>query len=309
MANELMTSGWEEIPPDLKKVIDVEEETDKKLADFAKRRNAILLAVIASYVPARVSPTRTSSPFVGISEEFGIETILSRICARASVTDLPVYLLINSFGGSMSSSYKTAKAIRGCFKNITVYVPHIAVSGGTLLALTGNKIVMGTMSQLSGLDVQIDYGDTTVSANSLLRGKGRLDSYFSETRVEDAPYSMKTLADSLDAVEIEEFSSSQETAVDYVRDVLRASGYKNAKSIAKKLVYELATHGYVIDYAKAKKLGLKVVPHTEDLEAWEVMRYWLAKYLVKATGRHFVRCALPPKTSTEPTKKVSPVKN
>jgi ClpP class serine protease len=298
-----MADSWEEIPSELKKVIDVEEENDKKLVEFARRRQGILLAIIASYVPARISPTRTSPSFVGISEEFGVETVLSRIRSKIPSSDVPVFLLVNSVGGSMSSSYKTSKAIRECFKEITTYVPHMALSGGTLLALTGNKIVMGTMSQLSALDVQIDRGDgIVVSANALLRSKNKLDAYFSETRVEDAPYSMKSMADSVDPAIMEEYTSAQDTAIDYIAEILAMSGYRNRTSLAKKLVFNLPTHGYVIDYGKAKKMGLRVAPHTEDPEAWQLMRYWLAKYLVKAAGRHFIRCVCPQKVLGEPKK-------
>lgn len=83
-----MANSWEEIPSELKKVIDVEEENDKKLIEFARRRQGILLAIIASYVPARVSPTRTSPSFVGISEEFGVETVLSRIRSKIPSPDV-----------------------------------------------------------------------------------------------------------------------------------------------------------------------------------------------------------------------------
>lgn len=57
----------------------------------------------------------------------------------------------------LSSAYKTAITIRDAFNDITVFVSHYALSGGTLLALAGNRIKMGIMSQLSGLDVQTQY--------------------------------------------------------------------------------------------------------------------------------------------------------
>ena len=35
-----------------------------------------------------------------------------------------------------------------------MFIPHIAASKGTLIALVGNKIVMGEMAHLSPIDVQ-----------------------------------------------------------------------------------------------------------------------------------------------------------
>jgi len=62
-------------------------------------------------------------------------------------------LLLNSFGGQVSSSFKVAQAIRKNFKYITVFIPHIAASGGTLIVLCGNELVMGDMSNLTPIDV------------------------------------------------------------------------------------------------------------------------------------------------------------
>ena len=79
-----------------------------------------------------------------------------------------LYLLVNSHGGSVSSSFKIAMAIRRFFDDITVFVPHVATSGGTILALAGNRIRMGMMSRLSPVDVQIVYQGKQISVNSLI---------------------------------------------------------------------------------------------------------------------------------------------
>lgn len=284
-----------EIPEEMKQVIDVEREKDKRVIklELATKKKTILLAIIASYVPLKVSPSEVEFAALGISEEFGIETVLSQIAETAPKNDFPAFLLVNSQGGAMPSSYKSAKALRDSFKNISVFVPHVALSGGTLLALTGNRIVMGKMSHLSPLDVQLQYKGTTVSANDLLRCKGRLDDYFKDKEVESVPYSWKTLADQLDGTLIENVLSAQRTACEYITEILKKSGYKNAKNLARKLVYDLPSHGFVIDYERAKKLGLRVVPYATDTETWQIMRYWLAKYFVKATDRHFIRYVVP----------------
>lgn len=158
-------------PNELKQIIDVEEEKDRRIVDFVNKRQTPAVAIIASYSPRSVSPTRRVFAELGISEEFGVETLLSMI----PETCKSVLFLLNSMGGAVTSSYMASKAIRDRFKEIHVYVPHSALSGGTLLALTGNKIFMGTMSKLSPMDVQTDYKGTFVSTNALLKSKVRLD--------------------------------------------------------------------------------------------------------------------------------------
>jgi ClpP class serine protease len=301
-----MNNGLMEIPEELRQMIDVEQEKDKKVTDFAKKRNCIMLAVIASYVPRKISPSESEYASLGISEEFGIETVLSQISESAKESERSVFLLLNSMGGSLQSSYKTAKAIRDSFKKITVFVPHMALSGGTVVALAGDNIVMGRMSQLSPLDVQLSLpAGFPVSANDFLRCKARLDEFFKDRKVESVPYSWKVLADNLDGTIIENVTSAQETACQYVTEILKKSKYPHPNDLARALVYNLPSHGFVIDYERAKKLDLKVKQYAEDLEAWEIMRYWLAKYIVKATDRHFIRFAIPKKESSETKPKKS----
>jgi hypothetical protein len=144
----------------INKIIDVSEENDtelsKKLAEISKKHDAVLMACIAPYVGLKISPTKTVNAQMGLSEEFAVETAINQIQTKTEVRKL--MLLVNSPRGRVQSSYKIARALRKAFKEIIVFVPHIAASGGTLLALTGNKIVMGMMSQLSPLDPQAQSG-------------------------------------------------------------------------------------------------------------------------------------------------------
>ncbi len=107
------------------------------------------MAFVSSYVPRKYNSTSSVRATISIGDEFGIEEALNQIKRSTSKAKTKkAYLLINSPGGLESSSFKIAQAIRDTFEDITVFVPHIAASGGTLLALTGNRIRMGIMSQL-----------------------------------------------------------------------------------------------------------------------------------------------------------------
>ena len=138
----------------INKIIDVNEEDDlllsKKLAEISEKHEAVLMACIAPYVGLKISPKKTVNAQMGISEEFALETAINQIQTKTDFRKL--LLLVNSPGGLVQSSYKIARALRKTFEEIIVFVPPIAASGGTLLALTGNTIVMGMMSQLSPLD-------------------------------------------------------------------------------------------------------------------------------------------------------------
>ena len=86
------------------------------------------------------------------------------------------------------SSYKIACALKNSFDEIVVFVPHIAASGGTLITLGCNQIVMGMLSNLSPIDVQTYHKGMMVSANSLNKAFGKLQNYFKDKEEADAPY-------------------------------------------------------------------------------------------------------------------------
>jgi hypothetical protein len=274
-------------------IIDVKEEDDQnlseKLTEISKKHDAVLMACIAPYVGLKISPTKTINAQMGLSEEFAVETAINQIQAKTDARKL--MLLVNSPGGLVQSSYKIARALRKTFKEIIVFVPHIAASGGTLLALTGNKIVMGMMSQLSPLDPQAKIEDGAVSANSVVDAHQFVTRLFDDVSVEDAPYSYKALADKCDGVDIRDALASLSLMEEYILEILEDCGYskEECKKISHSIVRGFKTHDEVINMDKAKKLGLNVVAHSDFMDEWNLFREWLAKYMLQSADKHVIR--------------------
>lgn len=271
-------------------MVNVKVEEDEHVMKLAKDKNVALIAFIAPYVTVRISPVEEARAFIGLPEEFGIEALIE-LLKEADIKN--AYLLVNSPGGIMSSTYKIARAIRSNLDHIVTFVPHIAASGGTLLALTGNEIVMGSMSHLTPLDVQIHYKGATVSAATFMRFFSRASKWFEKIRPEEAPYPHRALADRLDPFLMEEWSGFLDTAISYVSEILKLTGYKNSEEIAQKLVLAFPSHGYVITKDKAREIGLNVKNSEESKEIWNIMRYWLSKYIMEEEITHCIRYVLP----------------
>ena len=286
------------ISKSLKNIIDVSEEKDEdlknKLLEVSKREKAVLMACIAPYVGKKVSPTRTLMAEMGISEEFAIEEAIERIKEKTDSSTL--LLLLNSPGGFVSCSYKVARALRKSFKEIKVFVPHIAASGGTLVALTGNEIVMGMMGQLSPLDPTSTQKKRRVSAKGIVDGFQTVTEFFKKTSEEDAPYTYKVLAQKYDAEQLDSAISALMLMESYATEILIGSGYqkKKAKEIAYTLVRGFRNHGEVINADKAKEMGLNVVRNTRYLEEWSLMRKWLGRHLLQSADKHIIRYAISP---------------
>ena len=283
-----------DISESMRKIIDVSEEEDPKLAEkldeISKKHKAILIACIAPYVGRKISPTKIIRAHMGLSEEFAVETVINEIRKQTDVRKL--ILLVNSPGGLVQSSYKVARALRKAFKEIIVFVPHIAASGGALIALTGNEIVMGMMSQLTPLDPhrENEHGKV-ISAHSIVDAHQFVTSFFKDIAVEDAPYTYKVLADKFDGIDIRDALAALSLMEDYIREILEDSGYKKdeCKEIARKMVRGFKTHDEVINFDKVKKINLKVVADSKYPSEWNTFREWLGKYMLQSADKHIIR--------------------
>jgi ClpP class serine protease len=77
----------------------------------------------------------------------------------------PIDIVLHTPGGLVLASYQIARTLLRHEGKVTVLVPHYAMSGGTLIALAADEIVMNDHAMLGPVDPQIGQ----FSAASLLR--------------------------------------------------------------------------------------------------------------------------------------------
>jgi ClpP class serine protease len=110
-----------------------------------------------SRVIAMIHRQETVSLFgVPVSSSIGIEdseAILRAI--RLTPPDQPIDLILHTPGGLVLAAEQIALALLEHPGKVTVFVPHYAMSGGTLLALTADQIVMDPHAVLGPVDPQI----------------------------------------------------------------------------------------------------------------------------------------------------------
>jgi Serine dehydrogenase proteinase len=238
------------VPEFLPQIINCHEEKDPAVVEFATREKTALVAFIAPQVPVRIFPADTVSASIGLLEEFGVEALVNKL--RETGVER-AYLLVNSPGGQMDSSYKIALAVREALSEVTTFVPHVAASGGTLLAVAGNEIVMGPMSHITPLDSQVRFNRAWISAASGTRFYQRAIDWFEKKTPEEAPYPQRALTEKLDPYLMEEWRGVLAAMTDYVTEILTLSGYKDAEAIAGKLVMGYPTHAYVLNKNRLKR--------------------------------------------------------
>ena len=81
------------------------------------------------------------------------EEILRAI--RMTSSDTPIDLIVHTPGGLLLAASQIAAALNKHEAKVTVFVPHYAMSGGTLIALAADEIVMDRHAVLGPVDPQI----------------------------------------------------------------------------------------------------------------------------------------------------------
>ena len=81
------------------------------------------------------------------------QTVIAAI--KDTPDDTPIDLIIHTPGGIVLAAMQIARAVEAHPAKVTAYVPVYAMSGGTLIALAADEIVMGEFSVLGPIDPQI----------------------------------------------------------------------------------------------------------------------------------------------------------
>jgi ClpP class serine protease len=81
------------------------------------------------------------------------EAVLRAI--RLTPPDQPIDMILHTPGGLVLAAEQIAKALADHKGKVTVFVPHYAMSGGTLIALAADEIVMDPNAVLGPVDPQI----------------------------------------------------------------------------------------------------------------------------------------------------------
>jgi ClpP class serine protease len=160
--------------------------------------------------------------------------------------DVPVDLVLHTPGGLVLAALQIAKAVREHKAKVTVFVPHYAMSGGTLIALAADEIVMCEHSVLGPIDPQL--GDSP--AASLIKVVGEKP----VAKIDDRTL---VLAD----VGRKAIAQVKQAARELLTRRLPA---EQADTLAEKLTCGTWTHDYPIWASTAKSLGLSVSTDMPD---------------------------------------------
>lgn len=160
---------------------------------------------------------------------------------RMTPPDMPIDIILHTPGGLVLASQQIACALCDHRAKVTAFVPHYAMSGGTLIALSADEIVMDPHAVLGPIDPQVGQ----FPAASILKV------------VEQKPIS-EVEDQTLILADISRKALQQ--AQELVKNVLIANQMppKQAEMVADKLTQGYFTHDYPISAEEARSMGLNV---------------------------------------------------
>jgi ClpP class serine protease len=121
----------------------------RKIAQLERQRNSRVILLIHRQETMRLLGFPLAR-YIDINDS---EEVLRAI--QMTDDDIPLDLVLHTPGGLVLAALQIARAIGSRKGKVTVFVPHYAMSGGTLIALAANEIVMCEHSVLGPIDPQL----------------------------------------------------------------------------------------------------------------------------------------------------------
>lgn len=222
--------------------------------------------------PATVTPVRRA-----------IEDQVDRAAGR-----VPIDVWLESPGGDAHSAFALALMLRDAGSHVRMVVPDYAKSAATLLALAGDEIYLAPGAQLGPLDAQMPEEGSLVGQMSalniarasddvarnavnialeggadLLELTGLSRAKTMEVMLQFSASFSEPLVRQLDPRIVHDAKQMLKVTVQYAERLLNMTGCPNASRIAKAMVENYPTHGYMIDFNEAEALGLPVFPMSD----------------------------------------------
>src|SRR5258707_2118258 len=122
----------------------------RKIAQLERSRNSRVILMVHRQETMRF----LGFPVMRYMDINDSEEVLRAI--RLTDEEVPLDIILHTPGGLVLAATQIARAVRDRKSKVTVFVPHYAMSGGTLIALAADEIVMSPHAALGPVDPQLD---------------------------------------------------------------------------------------------------------------------------------------------------------
>jgi ClpP class serine protease len=206
----------------------------RKIAQLERQRSSRVILLVHRQETMRL----LGFPLVRYIDINDSEEVLRAI--QMTDEEVPLDIVLHTPGGVVLAALQIARAIHEHKAKVTVFVPHYAMSGGTLIALAADEIIMSKHAVLGPIDPQIGQSP----AASLVR-------VVEQKPIERIRDETLVMAD----VGRKAIAQLKQSASDILKKRLPPD---KAEALAEKLSTGTWTHDYPLFAAVAKDLGLPV---------------------------------------------------
>ena len=206
----------------------------RKIAELEHKRKSRVITLIhrqeaVSFLGIPISR------FISIDDS---EQVLRAI--RLTDKNVPIDLILHTPGGLVLAAEQIAEALLRHPAKVTVFVPHYAMSGGTLIALAADEIVMDENAVLGPVDPQL----WQYPAASILK-------VLEKKPIQEIDDQTLILADMAE-------KALKQVKATVKNLLLKPMPEEKAEEVATLLSQGTWTHDYPIDVAQAREMGLPV---------------------------------------------------
>ena len=213
-----------------------------------RRRRAVIRALegergsrVVTMIHRQETVSLLGIPFGRFIDIEDSEQVLRAV--RLTPDEMPIDLVLHTPGGLVLASDQIAYALQRHRGRVTVFVPHYAMSGGTLVALAADEIVMDRDAVLGPVDPQLGGLPRSWPAASVLAALER----------DNANRDDETLI--LGDMAAKAIAQVRDTVVELLEE---RHGADRARELAATLSEGRWTHDFPIRYDHAQRLGLPV---------------------------------------------------
>lgn len=206
----------------------------RKIAEIQAKRGTRVIALVHRQETMRL----LGFPVVRYIDMDDSEDITRAIHETDPAT--PIDVVLHTPGGLVLAALQIARALDRHPAKVTVLVPHLAMSGGTLIAMAANEIVISPHAVLGPIDPQVG----SFPAASLMK-------VLADKPIAEIDDQTLILADVGRKATAQVRRAAQEL-------LEKPLGAERAAEVAEKMTSGIWTHDYAITPDEAKSLGLPI---------------------------------------------------
>ena len=206
----------------------------RKMAELEQKRGSRVITLIHRQEAVNLLGIPLTR-YINIEDS---EQVLTAI--RLTDKNVPIDLVLHTPGGLVLASEQIAEALLRHPGKVTVFVPHYAMSGGTMIAMAADELVMDENAVLGPLDPQLGQ----YPASSLVR-------VLDQKPIKDIDDQTVILADVAR-------KALRQVKITVTNLLLKHMDEETAEKTAEKLTQGTWTHDYPIDVQQVAGLGINV---------------------------------------------------